>query len=223
MRLPTYTDLYYVGPTNLGNPNLKPEQATTYEIGLKYITDKVNANVSLYRRDGSNIIDWVKPSATSKWESMNITQVIANGIDLSMQFNMQKIYGSESFIKTLNVSYSYLTLEKQSSNYISYYALDYLRNKFTLRFDHTICNDVKASWAMRFHDRAGTYSDPVTGAPLNYEPFFTTDLKIYLEKRIWSIYVEANNLFDTKYQDIGNIQMPGCWFSGGVSYKIFYK
>ena len=223
IRLPTYTDLYYVGPSNQGNIKLVPEEATTYETGLKYITDKVNAHVSIFRRDGKNLIDWVKPTATSKWESRNITQVIANGIELSMQLDMKKLCGSESFLNSLNVTYSYLTLEKQSSDFISYYALDYLRNKLTLRFDHTICNEVKASWAMRYHDRAGTYSDAVTGKAVEYSPYFTTDLKIYIEKRIWSIYVEANNLFDAKYQDIGNIQMPGSWFSGGVTYKIFYK
>ncbi len=36
LRIPTFTDLYYVGPTNVGNPHLKPEEAITYELGTKY-------------------------------------------------------------------------------------------------------------------------------------------------------------------------------------------
>jgi len=31
MRMPTFTDLFYSGPTNIGNPDLKPEKSITYE------------------------------------------------------------------------------------------------------------------------------------------------------------------------------------------------
>ena len=34
-RLPTYTDLYYHDPANLGSPNLRPERAWSYETGLQ--------------------------------------------------------------------------------------------------------------------------------------------------------------------------------------------
>src|SRR5690606_14160308 len=37
-RIPTYTDLYYTDPTTDGNPNLKPEEALSQEIGIKYFT-----------------------------------------------------------------------------------------------------------------------------------------------------------------------------------------
>ncbi len=35
-RLPSYTDLYYSDPSNLGNANLKPEKATSYEAGIDF-------------------------------------------------------------------------------------------------------------------------------------------------------------------------------------------
>ncbi len=36
-RIPTYTDLYYDGPTNVGNDQLRPEDAVTYEGGVKVL------------------------------------------------------------------------------------------------------------------------------------------------------------------------------------------
>ena len=36
LRMPTFTDLYYKGPTNIGNPDLKPEKAATIEGGVKW-------------------------------------------------------------------------------------------------------------------------------------------------------------------------------------------
>jgi vitamin B12 transporter len=35
LRLPTFTDLFYSGPGNIGNPLLKPEEAISVETGLK--------------------------------------------------------------------------------------------------------------------------------------------------------------------------------------------
>jgi iron complex outermembrane receptor protein len=33
MRLPTFTDLFYSGPSNIGNSDLKPETSLSFEIG----------------------------------------------------------------------------------------------------------------------------------------------------------------------------------------------
>ena len=55
-RLPTFTDLYYQGPTNIGNPNLKAEFATTYESGIKMDRNRLMAEVALFYRQGSDII-----------------------------------------------------------------------------------------------------------------------------------------------------------------------
>ena len=39
LRLPTFTDLYYKSATNVGNPDLRPEEALSVETGLKYATN----------------------------------------------------------------------------------------------------------------------------------------------------------------------------------------
>lgn len=31
-RIPTFTDLFYASPANMGNPDLEPEEATTYDL-----------------------------------------------------------------------------------------------------------------------------------------------------------------------------------------------
>ncbi|MDF1548315.1 MAG: TonB-dependent receptor, partial [Bacteroidales bacterium] len=55
-RIPTYTDLYYVGPTNIGNPDLKTETANTFEFGSKYITKTLIIQSAIFFRQGNNII-----------------------------------------------------------------------------------------------------------------------------------------------------------------------
>lgn len=59
-RLPSYTDLYYNLGGALGSINLKPENSVNYEIGYKYFNGKWFGNITLFRREGTNIIDWIK-------------------------------------------------------------------------------------------------------------------------------------------------------------------
>ena len=69
VRLPTYTDLYYAGPTNVGNPDLKPETAVTFEGGTKIFYSGFSGQISIFERLGKNTIDWVKINQTDKWQS----------------------------------------------------------------------------------------------------------------------------------------------------------
>ncbi len=220
LRLPTFTDLYYVGPTNLGNIHLKPEEAISYETGVKYFSSAISGHVSAFRRDGKNLIDWVKLAGATKWESQNITNVISNGVEVSAKINFNQIINKQFFINNINVTYCYLDLEKTSENYVSYYALDYLKNKFMASVNHLIYNNLKGSWAVCYQERKGTFTDIKTGQETPYKSFVAVDTRITYEKPNWNFYVEAANLFDVKYQDIGNILMPGRWIRAGLNLSL---
>ncbi|MEM1137664.1 MAG: TonB-dependent receptor, partial [Bacteroidota bacterium] len=47
-RIPTYTDLYYTDPANLGNPELNPESALSYETGIKYYKKGIYLQASYF-------------------------------------------------------------------------------------------------------------------------------------------------------------------------------
>ncbi len=34
--MPTFTDMFYTSPVQKGNPHLRPEEAVTFEAGIKY-------------------------------------------------------------------------------------------------------------------------------------------------------------------------------------------
>ncbi|MFZ4399608.1 MAG: TonB-dependent receptor plug domain-containing protein [Bacteroidales bacterium] len=220
MRMPTFTDLYYIGPTNLGNINLKPEEAIAYETGMKFYSSFININMAVFLRDGNNLIDWVRRNDTMKWESRNLTNIISRGFEFSTQMNMQKIIYNGFFINNLNLSYSYLDLEKNSNTYISYYALDYLKHKITASVDHKIYKKISGNWALSYQERMGSYTDITTGKETPYSAFLAVDTRITYKTENWNCYVEAANLFDKKYQDIGNIPMPGRWLRVGLNISL---
>lgn len=220
-RIPTYTDLYYVGPTNLGNKNLKPEEAIAYESGLKYNADAVNAHISFFFRNGENMIDWVKYPDSSKWESKNITQINTVGAECIINIDFTKIFSKNVFFRRVNFSYAYLSMIKKSDNLISYYLLDYLKNKAVLNLDHRIFKKFSASWAWVYQERLGTYTEFVTGKEVYYNPFVTTDLKLIYKHRKNEIFIETSNILDVKYNDFGNIPSPGRWTKVGFVVNFF--
>lgn len=221
-RMPTYTDLYYVGPTNLGNINLKPEEAVAYESGFKYNAKGVSAHISFFIRDGVNIIDWVKLPDSSKWESKNITQIYTLGAECEINIDLTKLLNRNTIIRRVNISYAFLNMSKKSDNYVSYYLLDYLKNKAILGLEHRVFNNFYANWAWVYQDRLGTYTDIFSGKEVDYKPFLITDFKLIYKHKKFDIFAETSNIFDIKYNDFGNIPSPGRWTKIGCSLNISY-
>jgi iron complex outermembrane receptor protein len=59
-RVPTYTDLYYDTVANKGNPDLQPEEATSFEAGVVMTGGDYRTNIGIFIRNGLEIIDWVR-------------------------------------------------------------------------------------------------------------------------------------------------------------------
>ena len=213
-RLPSFTDLYYVGPTNIGNENIKPENSLTYELGTKYITNNISIQTSIYRREGKNIIDWVKINETDLWQSNNITNVNSNGFEFT-----GKIKFNDLFIKYINLSYSYIDMEKNSNKYISKYVLDYLKHKIILNINNKIYKKLFFSSNFSYNERKGKYIPYINEQyqeEENYKPIFLIGAKLYWKSNNYNIYIEGTNLKDIKYMDIANIELPGRWIKGGI-------
>lgn len=219
LRLPTYTELYYKDVANEGNINLKPEQATNYESGLKFNKDALQMQLSLFYRQGKNIIDWVRLNVTDKWHAENLSLVNTMGVEFTSLYNLTYLF-PKFFIKKIRFNYAYINITKQSGNYYSKYALDVLKHKASFSFDHRIIKQWSASWSVLYHQRMGTYSEYPSGLEKNYTPYLTVDGKINYQYKQFIFYISGSNLFDTYYYDIANIPMPGRWVKGGIVWSL---
>ncbi|MBC7364168.1 MAG: TonB-dependent receptor, partial [Candidatus Aminicenantes bacterium] len=80
-RAPSYTELYYQDPVNLGNSSLKPEKGINSEVGLEaMLLGVLKAEFTLFRRTGKNLIDWVKRD--NKWQAENIRERKVSGTEI---------------------------------------------------------------------------------------------------------------------------------------------
>ncbi len=222
-RLPTFTDLYYDGPTNKGNPDLQPETALNYETGIKYSNTNFRSNISFFRREGKNTIDWVRLSDTVDWQPLNITELTTTGAELAGDYD----FLPGLFFKHIGFSYAFTTIVKQSGTYISKYALDYLKHKAVLSVEHKIYKKLSANWKIRYENRTGSYSvyDLATrtySGEEDYKPYILTDLRLLWKSKKYEIYADASNLFNVNYHEFGNITMPGRWIKAGFRINLNY-
>ncbi|NOQ24410.1 MAG: TonB-dependent receptor [Bacteroidales bacterium] len=226
LRLPTFTDLFYTGPSNIGNPDLKPEEAWSYETGLKFNKNITKSNLSFYYRDSKNVIAWVKPMDSNPdaiWETQNLTNVTTFGFEINNKLNINQ-YSIQ------NISFNYSYLDQASSSTDSYetkYSLNYLKHNFVFNVNHKFFNNYNFSWTLKYQDRAGSYQNYDFSindfiGDEDFDPFFMFDAKLSWNKKLITIYAEATNIFNTKYTDIGNIEMPGRWFKAGFNVQIDY-
>ena len=219
VRLPTFTDLYYVGPQHTANPDLKPENSQTIEIGTKIVKPDWKLDVAGYYRMGQNIIDWVKLTPTANWVSENLTNVNALGADVSFEYIFH-----QSFLSKIGINYSYLQSDKSANNFISKYALDYLKHKVVLIIDHAVLNNLAASWHVGYYDRTGNYdANTVYGAPSvikNFTPYFMLDGRLSWTQKKFDVFADLNNILNTTYADYGGLTQPGTNVNIGVRLKL---
>ena len=226
LRLPTFTDLYYSGPTNLGNPNLKPEEAIVAETGFKVNRAAFEGHVAVFKRWGKNMIDWVKEPQETLWKSMNLTKVDVSGLEISGKWFPRKALNENFFITAISVDYAYLSASKNSGALMSKYVLDQLRHKLDLGIDHRIFGGLGATWRLSYQQREGVYQkydNALAGSVVPYKPFWLADARLYWKFTGLTIYTEATNLFNVEYFDNANVPEPGRWIKAGIKVDFNWK
>ena len=71
----------------------------------------------------------------------------------------------------------------------------------------------------RFQDRMGSYTD-TSGQVQAYHPYSVVDARLTWQTDTYSLYAEANNLFNKRYVDFGNVPQPGCWLLAGAAITL---
>ena len=221
LRMPTFTDLFYSGPTNVGNPNLKPERAETYETAFRLRNETYSASVGGFYRIGRDLIDWGRIPGETVYTTSNINRVEALGTEAAADLLLSELIPGQTLLRSLSVNYSYVWQDKESDEgYESYYVLDHLRQKLNISLIHGLgLPNVELNWNMQYRDRAGYYTKS-DGTRVDHTPFWLTDLRVSWNKGNYGLYAEASNLFDATYSDLSELRQPGLWLKLGARIEL---
>lgn len=217
VRMPTFTDLYYNAGNQLGNRNLKPEEAWTVSVGYKGVyklqisnfKSQISFALDGYYRWGRNIIDWVYVAEDTKrpYHAENQQQVNATGVEMSLGYRGEGKVGE--WLKQVGLDYAYTFLDLDVKQTGSRY-LDYLSHKLSLHLEHGIYRGFGASWTVRWQKREGQFND-AEGTVRDYQPVWLLDGSVYWQNRSLRISADCTNMTNTRYYDYGGILQPGAW------------
>ena len=101
-RSPTLNELY----SAYGNPDLKPEESTSYEIGLdQNLNHGFSTGISLYRTEVENLID---ATSVTGYIFQNIDQATFEGSEIYLKWQGENLY--------VNVGYNYVRAKNDKTD-----------------------------------------------------------------------------------------------------------
>jgi len=205
-RIPTYTDLYYKSATEEGNPNLKPENAISYEMGYGYENRNLSIKTGIFARKSENSIDWTKNSPEAVWKSDNISKFTTKGAEVQTSYDLTSLVKNIS----MNISMSYTYLDNKAKNRDldtnSRYGLENLKHQYN------------AKLSLGYHKFVGEIIYQHNNR-VNLDNYNLLDAKISFSTKFLEIFTLVNNISNTKYTGANLVPMPMRWFQLGIKLK----
>ncbi|MDR3717308.1 MAG: TonB-dependent receptor [Bryobacteraceae bacterium] len=197
-RLPSYTDLYYQDPGNLGNPNLRPESAWSYEGGADYqLSSSIRLQATVFNRRDRDVIDYARYSPTSPWQALNVDRLNFTGAEASARYRLHD--------SVLDVSYSALHGSAQpASDLQSKYAFNYPVHSATVGWTGMLPGGFSARTRFGVLQRVGQDS------------YAVWDLYAARSAGRLRPFLQLTNLTNADYQEVTGVVMPGRTAIGGV-------
>lgn len=197
-RLPSYTDLYYSDPGNRGNPNLRPESATSYEAGLDaLLRTNLRASLTVFQRRSTDGIDYVRANTASVWQATNFDRLHFTGVEAVTEIR----HFSVSFAALRGVPASPAVLQSK-------YAFNYAVHSGVVEWHGALFHKVVARTRVGVIDRVDRGPYAIWDASASYA---TGHVRPFLQLR---------NLGNTDYQEIPSVKMPGRGILGGLEFVL---
>lgn len=209
-RAPTFTELYYSSPANVGNPDLKCEEARSYDAGFNYKTHILAVSGTVFLRNADSVIDWTRSGSSGAWQADNIGKFDLYGLEGSMRIELKDVIKISVF-KSIAVKYGYMeALDKKGIT--SKYVLEYLKHNLKCNLECELPFGLREDFNFGFAKRIGD------------EGYLLLDSTLYkdidLDKGKMSLFLKFSNIFNTKYTEEGNVKMPGFGVFGGGSVEF---
>ncbi|HUB31401.1 MAG TPA: TonB-dependent receptor, partial [Bryobacteraceae bacterium] len=201
-RVPTYTDLYYSDPANMGNPNLRPERAWTYEAGVDWSpSSHVHAGLTVFERRERDGIDYYRTDPNAIWQAVNIDNLTFKGIEASVRlsggldFRYAFLHGSQDTVPLGETKYSF----------------NYPMHSFVANWQRAL------PAGLLFRTRVGVLDR------LARPEYALWDVYAGRARGTVHPFVQVTNLTNADYQEILGVVMPGRSILGGVEVGVHRK
>jgi iron complex outermembrane receptor protein len=208
-RDPTFTELWYRDPQNVGNPALAPEKATNVEVGATITAGALTLDAVYWGRRSTDLIDFVRSSPDEPWVARNIRSANQHGVEAIATWRAVR----PGLLSRVSLAAAYVftdlaALAAGAGATEGKYVLDPLHTKWDLIVGGTLPLALAALARVSYHARPS-----LTDGVWLCDARLGRDL---LQGQIFEIYVEGRNLGDVSYQDVPGVPLPGRTLAGGL-------
>jgi iron complex outermembrane receptor protein len=205
-RIPTYTDLYYSDPSTVGNPNLKPESAWSFEAGGDWNRGgRISVGTTFFQRWDSNVIDYVQFAPGQPYQATNIQRLHFTGVEADTTFRLPHD-------QQIQLAYTFLHGDQAPlPGTVSRYAFNYPSHEGVFIWT--------GSWReyLMARTRVGVTQRFEQGA------YPVWDLSLARKEGMIRPYVQLANLSNTGYEEIPGVIMPSRSVIGGLEFVLRRK
>jgi len=220
-RAPSIAELYFKkelfgGFDFVFNPNLKPEEMISAEIGFRKQYDKrFILDVSAYINEYDNLIQYVNigGAINGPFQVQNIAKAQIKGLEFLIDYNSSFNIIKEPFGYGFSVNYSLIDAKDLSSgrkeDFLPYKPMHILNFSTDLAWFGFNLNVSGKYQSKVDEDLFYKYEEP--------QEYFVLDLK--LSKRLFkkaTIFIAVNNVLNESYQELERTQAPNRNFNSGV-------
>lgn len=198
-RIPSFTELYYSDPFNLGRADLRAERGWSADAGLDWTPARWTVSTSVFRRWDQDVIDWVRATPDDVWRSTNVRDVTASGVEVSVS----RTWGGT----WVRAYYAGLIVEAPSLALLSKYVLEYARHQSGVSVATPLVAGVRGALTFDHRDR------------LDGQTYVLGSLRLSRRVGRGDLFVDVRNLFNQHYREIAGVDLPGRWATVGVSLR----
>lgn len=198
-RVPTYTDLYYHDPANLGSPDLRPERAWSQEAGIDWNSGGVfRAAATLFHRREQDVIDYIRRSPSDIWRATNVHRIRFTGIEATAGVRAGRSQQLDFRYTGLNGA------QNAIPGVLSKYVFNYPSHSGVASWHGTLAKGLLA------RTRVGALNRRAR------DPYALWDIYLASTRGRFRPFAQFTNLTATVYEEIPGVVMPGRAVVGGI-------
>ena len=208
-KAPSFNDLYWPEDAfTVGNPDLKPEYGTDWDLGLRLrypILNGVAFDINYFRMQLTDLIVWQQSGSGGKWTPENVNKAVIQGAEVSLSLKLVPKY------LNLAVNYTYLDARNNDvTDRICY------QKYLVYRPKHTLNTNLSGTW----HGFTGnlswqyvSYRYVTQANTIWLEPYQVADLTLGRQYDLqgWDLDVslQVKNMFNELYEFVQYQPIPG--------------
>jgi iron complex outermembrane receptor protein len=202
-RVPTYTELYYTDPANVGDSGLAPELGWAWELGCEGQKGPWFGQATYFERREEDRIEWVRDDPADSWRAGNIAEGFVHGWELKGGWNHRRGH-------SLEIGWAGLSQSRTlPAGYEGKYEL------LTPRDQWLGAGTLAMPFALDL-TLTGRYQEH-SGGPDDFRHIFVLDGRLGWRHRLgWFASLTGTNLLDRSYQEVPGVTMPGTLLTATV-------